>query len=104
DVAHLAELYAAVERELERAEAAFHAASQRYDRASADFARASASYVEAGRKWRLVSTTIMVAAASDMASKWLCDGRMSRAEIRRVWKRQGYDLKGVDADHVWPKS
>lgn len=104
DVAQLASLYAAVEHQLAQAEAAFLAASRNYDRATAEFARARDDYAEAGRKWRVVSTTIMVAAASDMAGKWLCDGRMSRAQVRKMWKREGYDLKGQDADHIWPKS
>ena len=70
---------------------------------AASYEAAAADYRAATHAWRLVTTTLMVAATSDFAVE-LCDGGVNNSQIRNEWKKQGYDLEGIDADHIWPKS
>lgn len=102
-VTELEQQYRRVNSDYDRAARALHAAAENFGQASQEYARARDAYHQAARTWRLVSVTLMVAAASDSLGA-LCEGQRSTAAMRREWKQQGIDLDGVDVDHIWPKS
>jgi hypothetical protein len=92
--------------EAEMAEAARHlkTAASRWDEASEAYRQAQRDYEQAERNWKIVAATLVVASMSTSGSRSLCDGQMNTAKVRRLWRKQGYDLEGIDADHIWPKS
>lgn len=95
--------YTRVNQDYARATRILNQAAVNYGEASQQYARARDQYQQAARNWRIVTVTLMVAATSD-ALNGLCEGQRSTAEMRREWKKQGYDLEGRDVDHIWPKS
>lgn len=104
DVQQIASLFKQANRDYERATRALNRAAERFEAASEEYQNAAEAQRRAAKYWRVVAVTIMVAAASDMAERSLCDGQMNNTEIRKYWKSKGYDLDGIDADHIWPKS
>lgn len=102
--AALIERWTDVEATMKRAAMHLEAAARDWGRASEAYARAKRDYERAERNWRVVAATLVVASMSEAGSMSLCDGQMNTAKMRRIWKRQGYDLKGIDADHIWPRS
>ncbi|NJK30961.1 MAG: hypothetical protein HC927_00355 [Deltaproteobacteria bacterium] len=93
-----------VERELRLAQQRMSEAARLYGTAAAAYREAKEHYEKAERNWRIVAASLMIAASSDKAINNICDGKMSRAQVRKYWKKAGIELNGKDADHIWPKS
>jgi hypothetical protein len=81
----------------------YEAAKQRAGLSAEAFAEASEEYEIAARNWRLVTIAILAAATWDYAGH-LCGTRMTTAQYRRMLRRDGIDLEGLDADHGLPRS
>ncbi|PRP92600.1 hypothetical protein ENSA5_47810 [Enhygromyxa salina] len=92
--------------EADMGEAARHleAAARRQGEATEAYRQAQRDYEQAARNWKIVAVSLMVASLSSSGSSSLCGGQMNTAKVRRVWRKKGYDLDGIDADHIWPKS
>ena len=93
-----------VDRELKLAQQRMDAVRRQHGEATAAYKQAAANYQKAERNWRIVAASLMLAASSDKALRNLCDGKMSRAQVRKYWKKAGISLDGKDADHIWPHS
>jgi len=102
-VDELVALYQQASETLADAEHTLEQASRLDDAGAQAYARATSDYEAAARNWRLVTITLLVAASWDYAGH-LCDTRMSTAAYRKSLRKQGVDLKGLDADHGLPKS
>lgn len=97
------ELYQRATTELDQAQQRYERAVAAADSASGSFQQAKQEYDTAARNWRLITTTILAAAAWDYAGH-LCGTRMSTAAYRSELRAQGVDLEGLDADHGLPRS
>jgi hypothetical protein len=106
----------------QRARAALDEARATAGVASEQFAEATAAFQRATEKWEMARELILVAAAIDAANldaaragragatqeSQRLDGldctSVSTAKFRRLLKRKGVDLTGVDIDHIVPRS
>jgi uncharacterized coiled-coil protein SlyX len=102
-VDELVDLYARASADLETAERNFELAQRSASAASDAFQRASSEYEAASRNWRLVTIALLAAASWDYAGH-LCDTRMTTAAYRKMLRKDGISLDGLDADHGLPKS
>lgn len=102
-VDELVDLYVRASADLETAERSYELAQQSAKTASDAFRRAANDYEAASRNWRLVTIALLTAASWDYAGH-LCDTRMTTAAYRKMLRKDGINLGGLDADHGLPKS
>jgi uncharacterized coiled-coil protein SlyX len=102
-VDELVDLYQQASDTLVAAERKFELAGHSGDASSRAFQQAASDYEAASRSWRLVTISLLVAANWDYAGH-LCGTRMTTAAYRKMLRKEGVDLDGLDADHGLPKS
>jgi uncharacterized coiled-coil protein SlyX len=102
-VDELVDLYQQAATTLASAERKFELAQRSGDESTRAFQQAASDYEAASRSWRLVTISLLVAANWDYAGH-LCDTRMTTAAYRKMLRKDGIDIEGLDADHGLPKS
>ncbi|GMV15490.1 MAG: hypothetical protein AMXMBFR56_37140 [Polyangiaceae bacterium] len=79
---------------------AYTQAAQAYGEASTVYAGASADYEQAAREFRRITTTLIMAAASDLFLRGVCGPNVSTGQYRRQLEAEGVDLRGMHIDHI----
>jgi hypothetical protein len=94
----------------EQADGEFRMATERYERAAshwntaaADARATSEAYRQVAASYRAISTALVVIAALGVA-QGVCEDLTSTRTLRARLRAEGVDLRGVDVDHLWPRS
>lgn len=93
------------------AENAFRSASARYDvvQHMADASRvalveAERNYATAERLYRMAVSTAIAAGISGVVTEAICGTVTTTRQLRRALEASGASLRGMDVDHVFPRS
>jgi len=102
-VEEVVHLYEKAGHQLDHARKQYELARRIANEASNSFKVASQNYKEAERNYKLVTIMLLAVAQWDFAGH-LCATRMTTSQYRRMLRKDGIELEGLDADHGLPRS
>lgn len=103
-VAAVVDRYDQAIESLRRATAEFEQATEQFDEASIEFRAASETFEDVAEGYRVAAIALIVIAGADVVGDAMCGNRMSTQAYRAELRSQGYNLEGLDVDHIIPRS
>ncbi len=103
-VAAVVDRYEDAADRLRRATEEYERATQQFDEASTEFRAAAATFEEVAEGYRVAAIALIAIAGADMVGSAMCGHRMSTQAYRAELRSQGYNLDGLDVDHIIPRS